>query len=83
MKRMQVLVDESEYRRIQRVAKRSGMTLAAWVRSALRAAYREEPLSSKEKKLAAVRRASRHEFPTADIDQMLEEIAQGYQVAEP
>lgn len=83
MKRLQVLLDEPEYRRIQRIARRSGMTLAAWVRSALRTAYREEPLSSKERKLAAIRRATRHEFPTADIDRMLEEIAQGYQVSEP
>ena len=83
MKRMQVLLDEVEYRRLQKVAKRQGLTLAAWVRQALRIAYREEPLTSKEKKLATVRAAASHEFPTAEIDEMLEEIARGYQVAEP
>ncbi len=29
-------------------------------------------------KLRAVRAASRHEFPTADIDEMLGEIERGY-----
>ncbi len=83
MKRMQVLIDEAEYRRIQRVARRHGMTLAEWVRQALRTAFREEPLGGQDKKLASVRAAATHEFPTADIDQMLDEIARGYQVAEP
>ena len=83
MKRMQVLIEESEYRRITRVAKRQGMTLAEWVRQALRTAYREEPLGDGHKKLAAVRTAAMHEYPTADIDQMLAEIASGYRSSEP
>jgi len=83
MKRMQVLLEDGEYRRVQKAAKRQGMTLAAWVRRALQAAYREVPLTSREKRLAAVRAAAAHQFPTADIDQMLEEIARGYKVAEP
>jgi predicted HicB family RNase H-like nuclease len=44
MKRMQVLFEETEYRRIVRLAKRQGMTLAEWVRQTLRFAYRQEPL---------------------------------------
>ena len=66
-----------------RVARRHGMTLAEWVRQALRTAFREEPLGGQDKKLASVRAAAVHEFPTADIDQMLDEIARGYRVAEP
>ena len=77
-KRMQVLIEDGEYQRIRRVARRRGMTLAEWVRQALRAAYREEPLGDRDKKLAAIRAAAKHEFPTADIDQMLAEIASGY-----
>ncbi len=83
MKRMQVLIEEAEYRRIQRVARRNGMTLAEWVRQALRAAFREEPLGDPDKKLAAVRVAASFEFPTGDIDQMLGEISRGYDVAGP
>lgn len=75
---MQILVEDAEYRRIQRVARRRGMTLAEWVRQALRAACREEPLRDPDKKLAAIRSAARHEFPTADIEQMLVEIEHGY-----
>ena len=83
MRRMQVLIEETEYRKIFRVAKRQGMTLAEWVRQALRAAYRQEPLGDRDKKLAAVRTAASHEFPTADIDQMLVEIGSGYRSLEP
>lgn len=74
---MQVLVDEAEFRRMQGVARRKGMTLAEWVRQTLRAAFRQEPGSGRERKLAAVRAAAAHAFPTADIDTMLGEIAGG------
>jgi hypothetical protein len=77
-KRMQVLLDEAEYKRIREVARGRGMTLAEWVRQALRAACREEPQGDRDKKLAAVRAASEHAFPTADIEAMLEEIRRGY-----
>ena len=75
---MQVLIEDGEYRRIQRLARRRGMTLAEWVRQARRAAWREEPHAEPERKLAAVRAAVAHEFPTADIEGMLEEIERGY-----
>jgi hypothetical protein len=65
------------------VARRRGLTLAEWVRQALREAFRDEPLGERDKKLAAVRVAVSQEYPTADIDQMLDEISRGYQVAEP
>ncbi len=78
MKRMQILLDEGEYRRIQRLARSQGMTLAQWVRQALRAVYRREPFGDRDKKLAALRAAASHEFPTADIQEMLAEIARGY-----
>ncbi len=75
---MQILMEDGEYRQIQRLARGRGMTLAEWVRQALRTISRREPLGDRDKKLAAVRAASSHEFPTADIDQMLTEIAAGY-----
>jgi hypothetical protein len=77
-KRLQVLFEEAEYRQLQRLAQRKGMTVADWVRRAIRAAAREQPARSKEAKLAAIRSAARHEAPTADIDQMLAEIERGY-----
>jgi hypothetical protein len=54
------------------------MTVAEWVRQALRDARRREPMRDVTKKLDAVRVAARHEFPTADVDTMLAEIERGY-----
>jgi len=77
-KRLQVLLQESEYREIQRVARSRRMTLAEWVRQALDVARRREPLGDADKKLALIRAAARHSYPTGDIDNMLAEIEKGY-----
>ena len=77
-KRLQVLLDESELKRIRQVASKNGMTLSEWVRQVLRAEAQKEPTGSAARKLAVVRAAVRHSFPAPDIDQMLEEIARGY-----
>ncbi len=81
-KRLQVLLEEEELEAIGRVARARRMTVAEWVRGALRAAQREEPATSAERKLAVVRAATRHAFPTADIDQMIAEIELGYGAGE-
>ena len=54
------------------------MTIAEWVRQALAAARKYEPLGDAGKKLDMIRDAAREEFPTADIDSMLAEIEAGY-----
>jgi len=77
-KRLQVLLEEDELRAIGRLARARKLTVADWVRGALRAAQQAEPASAPERKLAVVRAASRHRFPTADIDQMVAEIERGY-----
>lgn len=76
--RMQVLMEDAEFAEIRRVAKRHRMTVAEWVRQALRRARRDEPVSDPRKKLSAVREAARGDYPTADIDRMLSEIEGGY-----
>lgn len=43
-KRLQVLLDEPEWREVQRAARAQRLTVAAWVRQALRAARNTEPL---------------------------------------
>lgn len=78
-RRLQVLLDDAELREIQRLARAQRLTVAEWVRQALRAARRRQPSGDVQKKLAAIRAAARHEFPTADIEQMLAEIARGYE----
>ena len=75
-KRLQVLLDEEEYSEIQAVARRKRMTIAGWVRQALRKARADHP-ATVETKLRAIADASRHEFPTADIGMMLREIESG------
>ena len=78
-KRLQVLLEEDELREIQRAARRERLTVAEWVRQALREVRRRRPQASLERKLAAIRKAAEHSAPTADIDQMLAEIERGYQ----
>ena len=76
-KRLQVILDEEEYREIQRIARRQGLTVAEWVRRALRRA-RDDASGSVDSKLRVIDEASRHSFPTADIEVMLREIALGH-----
>lgn len=78
-KRLQVLFDEEEYREIQGVAHSQKMTVAEWVRQALRKARGDHP-GTIDAKLRAIADASRHEFPTADIEVMLQEIESGRQI---
>lgn len=77
-KRLQVLLEERELREIQRIARGQHMTVAEWVRQALRAASRREPLGDAGKKLEVVRAAARHAFPAGEVSQMLTEIERGY-----
>jgi hypothetical protein len=77
-KRLQVLVDEADFREIRRLARASRMTVAEWVRQALRAARRREPGRDVARKMASVRVAARHTFPTGDIEQILAEVERGY-----
>ncbi|HEY4228457.1 MAG TPA: hypothetical protein VGM49_08960 [Candidatus Limnocylindrales bacterium] len=77
-KRLQVLLADDELRRIQRLAKGRRMTTAAWVRESLRASVEAETSVDLEGRLRAIRSAVAHEFPIADIDQVLSEIERGY-----
>lgn len=77
-KRLQVLLDEAEFRDLREVARRQGVPVSEWVRRTLREARRRESEGDLDSKLAAVRAAVRHELPTADIDEMLAEIERGY-----
>jgi hypothetical protein len=77
-KRLQVILQDPEYREIQRVARSRRMSIAEWVRQSLTVARRQEPLGNVSQKLDAIRAAARHSFPTADIDTMLAEIESGY-----
>ncbi len=77
-KRLQVIIQDPDYRDIQRAARLRRMSIAEWVRQALVQARRSEPSREVASKLEVIRAAARMDFPTADIDRMLEEIEQGY-----
>jgi len=77
-KRLQVILQDPEYREIQKMARSRHMSLAEWVRQALDLARRREPLGSTGKKLDVIRAAAQRNYPTADIDSMLAEIEKGY-----
>jgi hypothetical protein len=80
-KRLQVLLEETELRDVQEAARRHGMPVSEWVRRALREARRREPRGDIDAKVRAIRSAARHDFPTADIDRMLDEIERRYVAA--
>ena len=84
--RLHVVLNEAEAGEYRRLAARDGLTLSERVRQKLRQAGRDEApgrIDSDEapnnidSKIATIRAAARHDFPTADIDQMLREIESG------
>ena len=76
--RLQVLLDEEELQTMRDYAAEQGLTLSEWVRQTLRKTMHLRPGDDVDRKLECVRFAIRHEFPTADIDQMISEIEEGY-----
>lgn len=77
-KRLQVRLQDREYREIERMARTRHMSTAEWIRQALRNERRREPGSDVGKKLGVIRAAARHEFPVADIQHTLGEIESGH-----
>lgn len=73
-----MLLDERELGELRAIAQRHGLTVSEWVRQVIRAARRRESDGDPARKLAAIRAAAAHSFPTADIDTMLAETERGY-----
>lgn len=75
---VQLLLDESEYRRIERCARQRQMSVAEWMRQqAIRCAQADAPTATAEAKLQAIQSAAAHNFPTGDIGELLAEIEGG------
>lgn len=77
-KRLQVILQDRDYRDFQRLARSRRLSLAQWVRQALELARRREPMGEVGKKLEVVRAAARHDYPSGGIDAILAEIESGY-----
>ena len=73
---LQVLLNDEEYEEIRVLARRRRMSMSEWVRQALRSAL-DDRSEAVRTKLGAIAEASRHQFPTADIEVMLQEIEAG------
>jgi len=72
------VMPDTEFARLQQTAGAQGLTTSEWVRQVLRQAERDLPTGDPDAKLAAIRAAARHGFPTGDIDEMLGDIERGY-----
>jgi hypothetical protein len=77
-KRLQVLLPDAEMDEIRRLARRERLSVGEWARQALRRARSTQSSGDPQAKLKVLREAVKHSYPTADIDQMLEEIERGY-----
>jgi hypothetical protein len=77
-KRLQVLLEDSEWRELKRSARAEKTTIAEWVRRAIRHARNNSSSEDVERKLAAINAAARHAFPAPDIEEMNAEIERGY-----
>lgn len=79
-KRLQVLLDDTELKTIQRLARRDKVTTAEWVRRRLREGASASSRPDTASRLAAIHAAYRRgsAAPAPDIDQMLDEIELGY-----
>jgi hypothetical protein len=78
LKRLQVLLEEDELARVRTAARNKRMTTAEWVRVSRRSTLEADRSADPAAKLEALAVASRHSFPTADIGQMLDEMASGH-----
>jgi hypothetical protein len=75
---LQVLLLDAEMDEIRRLARREHLSVGDWVRRTLREARSRRPVHERQWKLNAVRKAVEYSFPTAEIDQVLDEIERGY-----
>ncbi|MEI6739669.1 MAG: hypothetical protein WCK74_05085 [Gemmatimonadaceae bacterium] len=75
--RLQVLLDDDELADVKATAASQRLTVAEWVRQALRRARLEEPRYATEQKLLVIREAVQGHYPTGDIEELLRDTARG------
>lgn len=74
-KRLQIVLQDDEFRAVAEAAQREGLPVARIVREALRRALAEK--NDPEERIAAVLRFARFGGPTGDIEDLLAEIEKG------
>ncbi len=83
-KRLQVLFEEDELKEIRAAADAERVTVAEWVRQALRRSLRESRIEAPARRLLALREAAaRYAFPVGEPEELEAEIERGYGDAPP
>jgi hypothetical protein len=77
-KRLQVLMQDSEYERIQQAATSQHLAVGEFVRRELRRSCDSLSGKSIDEKLKAIQTALSHEFPVGTIEEINAEIELGY-----
>jgi Arc/MetJ-type ribon-helix-helix transcriptional regulator len=77
-KRLHVVLSDVEFHDLQRLARARGETVSEVVRRALRESRQAETAVDVDVRLAVLREAQRHAFPSGDIDDMPAQIESGY-----
>ena len=72
-KQFQVGLDPTLYAKIKGIARIRETTVEEWVDEALRKAIGDSP-EAVEAKLQAIREAAEHNYPIADVEEMIREI---------
>ena len=76
-KRIQISLSEVEYLALAEAARMQGKPVATVVRESIRHMIAEGPDEGPEKRIAAVLHFAGFDDPTADIEQVLDEIERG------
>ncbi|AIE85661.1 hypothetical protein OP10G_2293 [Fimbriimonas ginsengisoli Gsoil 348] len=76
-------MEEGEYARLQKAAQSEHLAVGEFVRRELRRSCAALDAGPADAKLRALNKALQHDFPSADISQMNEEIEAGYRLGLP
>jgi hypothetical protein len=77
---IEVEIQEEQWTELLALSERSEQSIQEWVRDLLlrSVAIPEDHLM--DERFESIRRAAKHSFPTADIEVMNQEIAEGYRI---
>ncbi|MGQ0679847.1 MAG: antitoxin [Actinomycetota bacterium] len=79
--RLQIVISEQELAEVKAAARAARLSLSEWVRQALREARKDRDSRLPDDALEAlIEQASIHQFPAPEIEQMNQEIADGYRI---
>ncbi|MFZ0520733.1 MAG: hypothetical protein WAL95_06895 [Candidatus Acidiferrales bacterium] len=75
---VEVILADSEFQGIKKLARSQNVSIAEWVRVTLNLALRRESAIEIRRKLAVVHAAARYDYPTGDMVRVLRDIEKGY-----